>query len=63
MTSKWLIERGQPKGEPRAIWLENLLEKWTTDANMAMQFDTRESAEAFLLASKINARAVEHGWA
>ena len=66
---QWLIERGQPEEFTNAEWLENSGEypatrrRWTRDAWRAAMFPDRETAEAYIAAEKIEARAVEHGFA
>ncbi len=65
---QWLIERGQPEGEQRPIWLEHSAahpardRAWTTDANTAAMFPTREIAERYIAEHELAARAVEHGF-
>lgn len=63
-TNQWLVERGQPEGEPQAIWHSHIdpSETWTTDAWRASMFPTREAAEEWIAEHKLEARAVEHGF-
>lgn len=67
-TFQWLIERGQPEGEEWPVWLENSAEhpashkRWTRDAYSAAMFPTYETAEAYIVDEKLEARAVEHGF-
>ena len=73
----WLIERGQSMGQVPTVWYsgEDYGEQWTTDANRALRYPSKEAAEA-----EIDLRsghpipshggpegsrfgvAVEHGW-
>jgi hypothetical protein len=65
----WLIERGQREGQvPTVWWMGN--DDWTTDANKAARFESREAAEE-VIGRKFtpppsrggpSARAVEHGF-
>jgi len=65
---QWLVERGQPEGEPHAVWLEHSGDHpardkcWTADAHDAAMFPTRETAEAYIVQQGLEARAVEHGF-
>jgi hypothetical protein len=67
-TFQWLIERGQPEGETRPVWLEHsgrhpaTRGQWTTNAWDAAMFPSRETAEAYIAAEALDARAVEHGF-
>lgn len=68
-TFQWLVERGQPEGEERAIWLEHSGKHpardkcWTTNAWDAAMFPDREAAEDYIEREGLDARAVEHGFA
>lgn len=63
-TNQWLVERGQPEGEPQAIWHSHNdpAVPWTTDAWRASMFPTREAAEEWIAEHKLEARAIEHGF-
>lgn len=68
MTFQWLVERGQPEGEERTLWLEHsgfhpASERcWTTEARDAALFPDRDQAEKYIADEGIEARAVEHGF-
>jgi hypothetical protein len=65
---QWLIERGQPEGEERPVWLEHsgyhvaAEKRWTTNANESAMFPDRETAEDWIAEQGLTARAVEHGF-
>lgn len=67
-TFQWLIERGQPEGEPRTVWLEHSARRpardkvWTTVAHDAAMFPDRGTAERWIADNGLDARAVEHGF-
>ena len=69
MTIQWLIERGQPEGLDRAVWLEHSAthpardQSWTTSAYVAAMFPNRATAEQWIAENQLDARAVEHGFA
>ena len=65
---QWLIERGQPEGEARPVWLEHSVDHpardgcWTTNAREAAMFPSKETAESYIAEKRLEARAVEHGF-
>jgi hypothetical protein len=68
-TFQWLIERGQPEGLERPVWLEHSAKhparavSWTTNAWDAAMFPDLVTASTYIMAHGLNARAVEHGFA
>ncbi len=60
----WLIERGLPEGFTPPVYYGTYTAttKWTTDAFLAVRFESKADAELFIEHQDLPARAVEHGF-
>ena len=69
MTTAWLVEK-IPYSEvylptekyTAPVWIHESGLGWTSDANLALRFNTKDDAEIFIRNNSLVAFATEHGW-